>query len=178
MVVDQDTTTASSSGRLQTALLDVDRRLAAQPSCGYQVRLIHGSDGDLRGVLQDAGKLGRRAARRSVKAGDFAVVLKAIHASLRRDRGLVETIATPASLTVATPAVVIFTEDPPIADRRAAAVFGDLSAEATVVWVVPEKLEGLVSPAFGGTCGAVVLGEHQAVGEEILDAMRGGALAS
>ena len=98
--------------------------------------------------------------------------------SLRRDCGLVQTIATAAGLTAVPPAVVIFTVDPPIADLGAAAVFADLAAEATVVWVVPEGLEGLVSPAFGTAGGAEVLGEHQSVADEILDAMHGGVTAS
>lgn len=179
MIADQDAAGDPALGRLQAALLDVDRRLAAQQSCGYQVRLIHGSDGDLHGELQDAGRLGRRAAKRSVRTGgDFAAVLRGIRGSLRRDRGLIQTIATAAGLTVAPPAVVIFTMDPPMADLRAATVFGDLAAEAAVAWVVPGKLEGLVSPAFGAACGAVVLGEHQAVADEVLDVMHHGVFAS
>jgi hypothetical protein len=172
MVVNQDAAADPAPGRLQAALLDVGRRLAAHPSCEYQVRVIHGSDGDLRGELQDAGRLARRAAKRSVKTEDFTAVLKGIRGSLRHDRGIVATIATAAGLTVAPPTVVIFAADPPVADSGATTVFGDLAAEATVVWVVPGKLEGLVSPAFRG---AAVLGEHQAVADEILDVMQAGA---
>ena len=172
MIVDQDAAAAPALDRLQAALLDMDRRLAAEPLCGYQVRIIHGRDGDLRGELQDAGRLGRRAAKRLIKTRDFTAVLKVIRGSLRRDRGLVQTIATTAGLTAVPPTVVIFTADPPMADLDAAAVFSDLAAEANVVWVIPAKLEGLVSPAFGTACGARVLGEHQAVADEIMDIMR------
>jgi hypothetical protein len=178
MIVDQDAAADPALGRLQAALLDVDRRLAAQPSCGYQVRVIYGSDGDLRGELQEAGRLVRRTAKRSVKSGDFTAVLKGIRGSLRRDRGLVQTIATAAGLTVAPPTVVIFAADPPLADLGAATAFSDLTAEGTVVWVLPRKLEGLVSPAFGAACGAVVLGEHQALADEILDVIHDGVVAS
>ena len=178
MLLDQDAAADPELDRLQAALLDLDRRLAAQAFCGYQVRVIHGRDGDLRGELHDAGKLGRRAAKRLVKTGDFTAVLKVIRSSLRRDCELVQTIATAAGLTAAPPAVVIFTADPPIADLGAAAIFGDLAAEAKVVWVVPGTLEGLLSPAFGAAGGATVLGEHQAVASEILDVMHGGVLAS
>ena len=177
-IVDQDAAVDPALGRLQAALLRVDRRLAAQPFCRYQVRVIHGSDGNLRGELQDAGKLARRAAKRLVKTGDFTAALKGIRGSLRRDLGLIETIATAAGLTVSLPTVVIFTANPPVADLGAAGVFGDLAAEATMVWVVPGKLEGLVSPAFGNACGATVLGEHQAVADEILEVMDGHVLAS
>jgi hypothetical protein len=178
MIVDQDSAADPSLGRLQDALRDVDRRLAAQPFCEYQVRVIHGSDGHLRGELLAAGRLRRRASKRLVKTGDFATVLRGIRASLRRDRELVQTIATAGGLTVALPAVVIFTTDPPIADLNATRVFDDLAAEATVVWVVPGKLEGLVSPAFAKAWSATVVGEHQAVADEILDAISGNALAS
>jgi hypothetical protein len=171
MIMDQDAAVDPALARLQAALLDMDRRLAARPLCRYQTRLIHGSDGDLRGELQDAGALARRAAKRSVKTGDFTAVLKGIRGSLRRDRGLIQTIATAAGLAVALPTVVIFTVDPPMADLGAATAFGDLAAEATVVWVVPGNLEGLVSPAFGDACGAAVLGEHPAVADEILEVM-------
>lgn len=178
LIVDQDAPADPALGRLQATVLDLDRRLAAQPFCGYQLRLIHGSDGNLRGELQDAGRLTRRAAKRSVKTGDFTSVLKGIRGSLRRDRGLIQTIATAAGLTVAPPTVVILTADPPMADIGAATVFGDLAAEATMVWVVPGKLEGLVSPAFGDASGAAVLGEHPAVADEILDVMRGGVFSA
>lgn len=178
MVADQDAAEDPALGRLQTALLSVDRLLAAQQACGYQVRLVHGSDADLRGELQDAGRLGRRAAKRLVKTGDFTAVLKVVRGSLRRDCGLIETMATAAGLTVASPAVVIFTADPPMADIDAATVFGDLATEATVVWVVPRKLEGLVSPPFGTACGVAVLGDHQAVADEVLDVMHGDIFTS
>lgn len=178
MIVEQDTAADPALGRLQAALLGVDKRLAAQAFCKYQVRVIRGSDDHLRGELQDAGKLVRRVAKQSVRTGDFTAVLKGIRGSLNRDRGLVQTTATAAGLTVAPPTVVIFAADPPIADLGAATVFADIAAEARVVWVVPGKLEGLVSPAFGTAGGAAVLGEHPAVADEILDMMHDGVFAS
>jgi hypothetical protein len=178
MIVDQDSAADPLLSRLQDALRDVDRQLAAQPFCGYQVRVIYGSDGYLRGELLAAGRLSRRASKRLVKTSDFATVLRGIRTSLRRDRELVQTIATAESLTVALPAIVIFAADPPMADLDAAKVFGDLAAEATVVWVVPGRLEGLVSPAFARAWGATVLGEHQAVADEVLDVISGNAHSS
>jgi hypothetical protein len=172
MIMDQDSGADPALDRLQAALLDMDRRLAAQPTCRYQVRVIHGSDGDLRTEMQDAGTVGRRVAKRSVRTGDFAALFRVIRGSLRRDCRLVQTIATASGMTVALPTVVIFTADPPMADTGTASVFGEVAAEAMVVWVVPGKLEGLVSPAFGAACGATVLGEHQAVADEILDLMQ------
>lgn len=174
MIAERDTAADPALGRLQAALLDVDKRLAAQPLCKYHVRVIHGSDDHLRGDLRDAGQLSRRAAKQSVRTGDFTAVLKGIRGSLRRDSGLVQATAAAAGLTLAPPTVVIFTADPPMADLSAATVFGDIAAEAMVVWVVPGRLEGLVSTAFGTAGGAAVLGEHPAVGDEILDLIQGG----
>jgi len=178
MIVDQDSAADPSLGGLRDVLRDVDRRLAAHPFCGYQVRVIHGDDGHLRGELRAAGSLPRRASKRLVKTADFATVLSGIRTSLRRDQELVRTIATAEGLTVALPAIVIFTADPPMADLDAAKVFGDLATEAQMVWVVPGKLEGLVSPAFARALGTKVLGEHQAVADEILDVISGSALIS
>lgn len=178
MVVDQDATTDPALGRLQAALLKLDRRLAAESSCEYQVRVIHGRDDHLRGDLQDAGRLGRRESKRMIKTADFLTVLKVIRGSLSRDRGLVQTIATAAGLTVIPPTVVIFTADPPLAELGAGEVFADLAAEAEVVWVLPRKLDGLVSPAFGPESGATVLEESQAVADDILAAMPTDALTS
>ena len=178
IIVEQDTAADPALGRLQAALLDVDTRLAAQPFCKYQVRVIHGSDDRLRGELQDAGRVVRRIAKRSVRTADFTAVLKSIRASLNRDRGLVQITATAAGLTVVPPTVVIFAADPPMADLGAAAVFADIAAEATVVWVVPGKLEGLVSPAFSTVVDAAVLGEYPAVADEILDLMNDRVSAS
>ncbi len=160
---------------LQAALLDLDKKLAAQQACAYQVRLVYGDDGELRGELCDAGRLGRRAAKRSVEAGDFAALFKGVRATLRRDSVLIEAAAGAAGLAVARPAVVIFTADPPMADRGSAAALGDLAAEATVVWVVPRNSEDLVSPAFTCGPGTVVIGAHHAVADDICGLLAEGA---
>lgn len=178
MIVDQDTAADPALDRLQAALLDTDRRLAAEPLHGYQVRVVHGRDGHLRGELREAGSLGRREAKRMIKTADFTTVLKVIRGSLRRDCGLIQTIATASGLAVIPPTVVIFTADPPVAELEAGEIFSDLAAEAKVVWVVPKRLEGLVSPAFGPTSGATVLEESQAVVDEILAEMPTKALTS
>jgi hypothetical protein len=175
MMVDHDAAADPAIDRLQAALLAVDRRLAAQPTCRYQVRVIHGSGGGLGGEPHDAGRASRRVAKRPVNIRDFTAVLKVIRSSLRHDCLLVQRVAAAAGLTIERPTVVIFTADPPIPDSGTASVFGDIAAQATVVWVVPERLEGLVSPAFGSACGAAVLGVHQAVADEILDVMHSDA---
>lgn len=178
MVVDQDATADPALDRLQAALLDTDRRLAAEPLNEYQVRVVHGRDGHLQGELREAGSLGRRDAKRMIKTADFTTVLKVIRGSLRRDCALIQTIATAAGLAVTPPTVVIFTADPPMAELDAEEVFGDLVTEAKVVWVLPRKLKGLVSPAFGTASGATVLEESHAIADDILAEMPADALTS
>jgi hypothetical protein len=160
-------------GRLQAVLLEVDKKLAARQPCAYQVRLVYGNDNELRGELRGAGLLGRRAAKRSVEAADFAALCKGVRTVLKSDGALVEAAAKAEGLTVARPAVVIFTSDPPMADRGSAAAFGDLAAEATVVWVVPRDSEGLVSPVFARGPGIAVKGEHHAVADDICRLLTG-----
>jgi hypothetical protein len=171
VAADPDAGEDPALGHLRAAILQVDKRLAAQHVCSYRVRLVYGADGDLRGELGAAGQLGRRAAHRSVRAGDFAALFKGVRAALRRDGVLVEAAARAEGLTVARPAVVVFTADPPMADGGAVVAFRDLAAEATVVWVVPKDSEGLVSPAFSDKPGVAVVTEYQTVAEDIWAAL-------
>jgi len=156
-------------GRLQETLVEVDKKLASQQACAYRVRLVHGDDGALRGDLRAAGQLSRRAARRSARADDFGALLKSVLTSLRRDSLLVEADAKVEGQAVAPPVVVIFTADPPMADRSSTAAFAELTAAAAVVWVVPANSQGLVSPAFANGPTVAVIGEHPMVTDDIWD---------
>jgi len=164
--------------RLQAVLRDVDFRLAAQPNCAYQVKLLYGSDDELRGDRQQAGLLNRRAARRSVEVTHFDEVLKSVHATLRRDLAEVGTTPADIGVPVARPAVVLLTTDPPIADRRSVGAFGELAAEATVIWLVPRKTEDLVNQVFGDRGPAAVLGESDSVVDRICEIVRTGVLST
>jgi hypothetical protein len=175
MVSDRDPTADPGLGldRLQAALLDVDRRLATQPDCDYQIRVFQGNDGRIHSEPRTADRTVRRAMKRSIWTEDFSAVLKVIRGSLRQDIESVQSLATAKGLTLAPPVIIIFTADPPMAELGAAAVLGDIATEARIVWVVPRRLEGLVSPAFSEEHGVVVLGEHLAVADDILDLLRG-----
>jgi hypothetical protein len=170
VIADPDNTAGSGLGELRPVLPEIDRGLAERrASRAFQVRLIEGHDGALRGELRDPGRFSRRDSRRVVQTADFAAVLRALRGSLRRDEQVVGAIATASGLSVMSPAVVILAADPPVADLGAAAAFRDLAAEASVLWVVPKGLQGLVSPAFGTT----VLGAHPAVAQDVLDVLNG-----
>jgi hypothetical protein len=158
---------------LRDVLRDVDSDLAIQPDCGYQVRLVHGSDDRLRGDRQPAGLLTRRALRRPFEVTRFDEVLTSVHAALRRDLAEIGTTAARIGVPVARPAVVLVTTDPPIADRRSVVAFRELAAEATVIWLVPRKTEDLVNPVFGDRAPAVVIAESESAAGRICETARG-----
>jgi len=162
--------------RLHAVIRDVDKGLAAQPNHAYQVRLLYGSDDELRGERQPAGSLNRRVARRSVEVSRFDEVVRSVHGALRRDLAEVGATATGLGVPVARPAVVLLTTDPPIADRRSVGAFGELAAEATIIWLVPRKTEGLVNPVFGDRGPAAVLGDSDSVADRVCEIVRTGVL--
>jgi hypothetical protein len=159
---------------LQDVLWDLDRNLAVQPDCGYEVRLVHGSDDGLRGDRQQAGLLTRRALRRPLVVTRFDEILISLGAALRRDQAEIVTAADGIGVRVARPAVVLVTTDPPIADRPSAVAFRALAADATVIWLVPRKTEGLVNPVFGDRASALVLTESESAARSICEIARAG----
>jgi hypothetical protein len=171
IAADPDATEDPGFGRLRAVPLAVDQRLAAQYACGYRVRLVHGDEGGLRGELDAAGQLAGRAARRLVRAGDFAVLFRGLRAMQRRDAALVQPAAASVGLDVVRPAVVVCTADPPLADGGTVIALRDLALEATVVWVLPRDREKLISPALRNIPGVSVVTEHQSVAEDIWDAI-------
>jgi hypothetical protein len=171
IAADPDAAEDPGFGRLRAVPLAVDQRLAAQYSCGYRVRLVHGDEGRLRGELDAAGQLAGRAARRLVRAGDFAVLFRGLRAMQRRDAALVGPAAASVGLDVVRPAVVVCTADPPLADGGTVLALRELALEATVIWVLPRDREKLISPALRNIPGVAVVTEHQSVAEEIWDAL-------
>lgn len=161
--------------RLRAVLRDVDKGLAAEPDRTYQVRLLHGSD-ELRGDRQPAGLLSRRVMRRSVAITHFYDVVRSIQDALRRDLADVGTVAMGMGVPVTRPAVVLLTTDPPIADRRSVVAFGELAAQATIIWVVPPETQALVNPVFGDRGPAVVLGQSDSTADRVCEIVRTGVL--
>lgn len=165
---------AMGQGRLQAVLRDVDKGLAVRQDRAYQVKLVYGSDDELRGDRQPAGLLNRRAARRSVQFTRFDEVVNAVRAVLHRDLAGVEATAKSMGLPVARPAILFLATDPPMADRRSVGAFSELAAEATVIWLVPRKSEALVNPAFGERGPATVLGESDSAADRVCEIIRAG----
>jgi hypothetical protein len=159
---------------LRDVLQAVDSNLAGRPDCAYEVRLVHGDDHRLRGDRQPAGLLSRRALRRDLRVTRFDEVLTSVRALLQRDLAEIGTAAGGIGVQVVRPAVILVAADPPIADRHSVVAFGELAAEATVIWLVPRKTEGLVNPAFGEQAPALVLTESQSAADRICDIARVG----
>ena len=162
--------------RLRAVLRDVDKGLAAEADRAYQVKVVYGSDDQLRGDLQPAGRLNRRVTRRSVEVTRFDEVVKSVHAALRRDLAEVGATATDIGVPVARPAVVLLTTDPPVADRRSVGAFGGLAAEATIIWLLPRKTEGLLNPVFADRGPAAVLGESASAADSVCEIVRTGVM--
>lgn len=157
---------------LQDVLQAVDNGLAMQPGCACEVRLVHGNDDKLRGERQPAGLLTRRALRQALEVTRFDEVLTSVRAAVRRDLAEIGTAAGSIGVRVARPAVVLVTTDPPIADRRSVVALRELAAEATVIWLVPRKTEGLVNPVFGDRAPALVLAGSESAADRICDIAR------
>jgi hypothetical protein len=160
-------------GGLRDVLQAIDNNLAVQSDCAYEVRLVHGNDDKLRGERQPAGLLTRRALRRALEVSRFDEVLTSVHATLGRDLAEIGTAAAGIGGQVTRPVVVLATADPPIADRRSIVKFRELAAEATVIWLVPRKTEGLVNRVFGDLAPALVFTESESAADRICDIARG-----
>jgi hypothetical protein len=157
---------------LHDVLQAVDNGLAIQPGCAYEVRLVHGNDERLRGERQPAGLLTRRALRQAFEVSRFDEVLTSVHAALRRDLAEIGTAAVSIGVQAARPAVILVTTDPPIADRRSVVALRELAAEATVIWLVPRKTEGLVNPVFGDRAPALILTGSESAAGRICEIVR------
>ena len=159
---------------LQGVMREVDAGLRTVADCAYEVRLVHGNDIRLRGERRAAGLLGRRDLRRVLEVTRFDEVLTSVRTALGRDLAEIGVAAANIGARVARPGVVLVATDPPIADRRSVVAFHELAAEATVIWLVPRKAEGLVNPLFGDLVPALVLAESQSAAGRICDIARSG----
>jgi hypothetical protein len=65
------------------------------------------------------------------------------------------------------PAVVFFAADAPFADAVTTGIYGELTSEAAVTWIVPERLGALWSTRFTAG-GARKLDDHPDVADEVI----------
>ena len=158
---DESTGDRDEWSRARTVMLEVDKRLAALSQVSCDVRVLHGSEGELQGELRQAGKLRKRHLRGALADLYFAEVLLEISKVLRRDQGSCEALDRPLNR----PAVVFLVPEPPLADSSAVEALRALDTEASVVWVVPWSQADLLSDDFKGA--ARVLTDYETVPDDV-----------
>jgi hypothetical protein len=157
--------------RGRSVLLGVDKKIAkARVAC--RVRALPGGDGALKSRLRPAGRLSRRDLKRPARAPDFARALGAVRAAMTRDLAALER----SGLRAARPTAVFYAVEPPLADPVTAEEYAQLARQASILWIVPEALAGLMSPRFAGD-DARILTDHDAVTDELVHLLSQGAAA-
>jgi hypothetical protein len=171
MILTGDVRSADSAAwrRGRSVLLAVDKKIAkARVAC--RVRALPGGDGALKSRLRPAGRLSRRDLKRPARAPDVARALAAGRAAMNRDLAALER----SGLRPARPAVVFYAVEPPLADAITAEEHEQLTAQASILWIVPESAAALMSPRFAGE-DARILSDHDAVTDEVVHLLRCGA---
>jgi hypothetical protein len=147
--------------RGQAVLLEIDDKLARRAA--YRVRALR-SAGDA-GMTEprEAGHLARRDIGRPARILDFPRVLNIVRNAVKREA----TFARGRDAPARRPAVVFFAADAPFADAVTTGIYGELTSEATVTWIVPERLGALLSNRFAEG-DARKLDDHPAVADEVV----------
>lgn len=148
-----------ASRRRQATLLELDRKIGELPQLSCSVHALTTSEDAAESHPRKAGQLSRRDISPSPASLDFARCLEIVRSALKRDLASV----APRSR----PLIVFFAADPPFADPVAAQIFGELAAEASVAWVLPEQSAGLLSPAFAGH-GAHIITDRETAADDII----------
>jgi len=157
--------------RGRALLLEVDRKLAkAALPVNYQVRAWQDSENPVRSALRGAGQLTRGDLRRTPSSLDFPRSLRAVCAALTRDSLRITGAGTPAPK----PVIVLFAGGIPLADPVTTELYNELADDASLVWVVPEKLDSLMSPVFKAGASRI-LTDHQEVADEVVGVLTGSA---
>jgi hypothetical protein len=152
--------------RGRSVLLGLDKKIAKTRAL-YRVRALPGGDGAAKSELRQAGRLSRRDLRRPARAADFALALGAVRTVMARDLDALDR----CGLWVVRPAAVFFAVDPPLADAITAEEYEQLTRDASVTWVIPQRSAPLMSPLFAGG-GARVLTDHETITDEVVHLLR------
>jgi hypothetical protein len=147
--------------RGQAVLLEIDDKLARRSA--YRVRTLR-SAGDA-GMTEprEAGHLARRDIGRPARILDFPRVLNIVRTAVKREATFARVRGAPALR----PTVVFFAADAPFADAVTTGIYGELTSEAAVTWIVPERLGALLSTRFAEG-GARKLDDHPDVADEVI----------
>jgi hypothetical protein len=153
--------------RGQSVLLEIDGKLARRAA--YRVRALR-SAGDA-GMTEprEAGHLVRRDIGRPARILDFPRVLNIVRTAVKREVTLSGARGAPAMR----PVVVFFAADAPFADAVTTGIYTELTNEAGVAWIVPERLGALLSTRFEEG-GARRFDDHPAVADELISQLPAG----
>ena len=163
LIGDEDTDDEGTWRRGRSVLLEIDKNLAAAPQADYRVRVLRSTGDAAMSEPRYAGKLTRRDIRRPTASLDFPRVLGIIRTAVKRGRAAGGITSSPATR----PTIVFFAADVPLADAVTARLYSELAREASIMWIVPEQLADLLSPAFREE-GEWVVNDHRAVAGEVM----------
>jgi hypothetical protein len=153
--------------RGQSVLLEIDDKLARRAT--YRVRALRGAGDTGMTEPREAGHLARRDIGRPARILDFPRVLNIVRTAVKREVAFAGARGAPALR----PAVVFFAADAPFADAVTTEIYGELTSEAAVTWIIPERLGALLSARFEEG-GARKFDDHPAVADEVISQLSAG----
>jgi hypothetical protein len=157
LVTDKQSASRAERRRGRSAVRWLDRALAADPRAGCQVRVLCSTGHTGHGGPLRAGRLTRRAIRRSSVAGlSLARALGVIRADLQCDL---------ARGTVRSPAVVFYATTMPYADAATVTLHAELAGTAAIIWITPDHLAGSLPQALAGKASRVVDDVQEVAGQ-------------
>jgi hypothetical protein len=149
--------------RGRAVLLELDKRLARTPGIAYLTRVLDAAvPGEDR--LRPAGRLSTRDIRHPASFLDFATALASVPAVLRADYQR----AVQAAPLTASPVLVIYAADAPLADAITSARYAALAAKIPVLWILPGTSARLLSAAFRNGMHVHVSTDHPAIATELV----------
>jgi hypothetical protein len=166
LVTDKLSASRAERRRGRSALRWLDRALAADPRAGRQVRVLCSTGHTGHGGPLRAGRLTRRAIRRSSVAGlSLARALGVIRADIQCDL---------ANGTVRSPAVVFYATTMPYADAATVTLHAELAGTAAIIWITPDHLAGSLPQALADKASRVVDDVQEVAGQLHRRSLAGG----
>lgn len=167
LVTDKQSVSRADRRRARSAVRWLDRALAADPRAGCQVRVLCSTGHTGHGGPLRAGRLTRRAVRRSSVAGlGLPRALGVIRADLKCDL---------ARGTVRSPAVVFYATTIPYADAATVTLHAELAGTAAIIWITPDHLAGSLPQALAVKASRVVGDVQEVAGQFRRRSAAGGA---
>jgi hypothetical protein len=149
--------------RARATVRALDKHLAGESEGGgglnFLVSLVEAQPGRAT-PLEPAGSLRRRDVARPDGLGDFAQHLSSLHAAL--DRGQED--LRRRRLAQTKPVVVLLAVEAPPADAVSSELHERLASRASVIWVAPGEVAGMLNPVYAEGS-AVVAAHKRALGE-------------